>query len=347
MKNKENLQKYFKNNYYNKNNNYKAILSEIKKEENMNKNRFLKMIATTIITLLGTTSLVFASTKIYNEYIKKQDEINSVGFFKVEEGGFSDNFVDSNMTLANNDADTYYKIITNMEDYEKYKLKVSELPEMSKEQFENNFLIIIANWGDFTPHLSDLMISEINADETTTYVSMKQKENPNYDNYNKTWYAIVDRKLLRENVEINVEEFNIENPNFVSLDNLPDNYSIEEALSDGCFVEEYGTVLSNNKYAIDNFIEKSKKGEDSFIRIYSKYDNIRIIDLEFKNGIFYLMSKNDNKDIERSSAKYLTKTYWHTSGNIFPFTNELQYGFNGIDDPMSSDIILLLDADQF
>ena len=288
MKNKENLQKYFKNNYYNKNNNYKVILSEIIKEENMNKNRFLKMIATTIITLLGTTSLVFASTKIYNEYIKKQDEINSVGLFTVEEGCFSDNFVDSNMTLANNDADTYYKIITNMEDYEKYKLKISELPEMSKEQFENNFLIIIANWGAFTPHLCDLTISEINADETTTYVLMKQKENPNYDNYNKTWCAIVDKKLLRENVEINIEKPIIENKNFISLDSLPKNYSVEDALKDGCFVVQDYKVLSEDKYAIDKLIEKSKSRKDDFIRIYSKLDDYIVVsDLQLKNGIFY------------------------------------------------------------
>lgn len=338
MKNRKKLQEYFKNKYYSKNNNYKVILSEIKKEESTNKNGFFKIVATIIITLLGTTGMVFASTKIYNEYIKKQDEINSDKLFIVEEGMFSNNFA-NNMAYVKG-ADLYYKIITNIEDYNTYKTKVSELPEMTEESFANNFLVVIANWGARQPHESDLTISEINADETTTYITLKQKENPNYDKTTLTLYAIVDRTLLKEKTVINIEFSNIQTSNFTSLDRLPDNYGIQDALKDGCFVEEDYTILSENKYAIDEFIEKSKNDEESFIRIYSKSgDYVRVIDIKFKNGIFIMNMRNSiNKEIYVNSFKYLTKKY-------FPEKNAYEYGYNSIDRPIDSVQLLIVYLD--
>ena len=69
MKDKKKIQKHFKNKYYNKSTNYKIIISEIRKEESMNRKKFLKAIVTTIIALIGSASMVFAGTIIYNEYI--------------------------------------------------------------------------------------------------------------------------------------------------------------------------------------------------------------------------------------------------------------------------------------
>lgn len=66
------------------------------------------------------------------------------------------------------------------------------------------------------------------ADETTTHIIMKQKENPN----------------------------------FIKLSEIPSNYTIEDAIKDGCFVENKNKVVSSNIYTIDEFIKKAeKKGE--------------------------------------------------------------------------------------
>ena len=86
MNNKKQVQKYFKQKYFNKKNNYKKILSTIRYNENKNKSNILKIIITTITTLLGTTGIVFASAKIYNEYIKAHDTIDSSNIFLNEDG---------------------------------------------------------------------------------------------------------------------------------------------------------------------------------------------------------------------------------------------------------------------
>ncbi len=260
MKNRKEIQKYFKSKYYNKDTNYKTILCQIKNEEKNNKNKLFKAISTIIITLLGTTSIVFASSKIYNEYIKQQEEINSSGLY-TDEQGFSYYEVDltQNDMIYDEQSMLYYKIISDLQDYDKYKSKVNELPDISKEKFQEIFVIIIANTGMRQPHESDLNISEIKSDETTLYITMDQKAEPDYNNFGRVWYAVVDKMLLRNNVKIISKYLNIENPNFVKLENLPDNYSIEQALIDGCFVEKDYTVLSKNQYAIDELIEKAKK----------------------------------------------------------------------------------------
>lgn len=340
MKNKKELQKYFRNKYYNKNNNYEVILSEIKKEESIKKNSFFKIVAAIIISLFGTTGIVFASNKIYNEYIKKQNEINSNQLFVVKEGTFSNDF--SNDMIYADKVDLYYKIITNIEDYDIYKTKINELPEMTQDSFNDNFLIIIGNWGSRQSYESDLTISDVNADETTTCIKLKQKEKPNYNKTTITLYAIIDKALLREKTNITIEYPKIETNNFASLDSLPDNYSVENALNDGCFVEENYNILSNDKYAIDELIKKSQNGEEGFLRIYSKYDDyIRIIDLEFKDGIFFMNERNSiNKKINSISFKYLTKRY-------FSEREAYEYGYNSIDSSIDANQLLIVKLDWF
>lgn len=339
MENRRELQKYFKNKYYNQKNNYKAIMSEIKKEESTNKNSLFKIIISTIITLLGTTSIVFASVQIYNEYIKKQDKINSDDLYITGEGLYSNDFA-GNMNYDSS-VDLYYKIITNEEEFSEYKAKVNELPDTSTIDFNNNFLILIGNVIPRYLHEADLIISEINTNETTLYVTLKQKEKPDYEKRTITLYAIVDKSLLRNNIKLNLEETNTKIGDLDSIENLSANYSIEEALNDGCFVEENGKILSENKHAIDELIENAQNDVKSFLRIYSKSKyQVRIIDLQFDNGIFLAKSRKlEDTQIYTQSFKYLTKHY-------HPNENTYIYGYNNSDPSFESTILLIISADE-
>lgn len=310
MKDKKKIQKHFKNKYYNKSTNYKRILSEIRKEEIMNTKSLLKAIVTAIITLLGTTSMVFAGTKIYSEYIKRQDDINSESFISASNSTYTDDFISKNMKYSEN-ANVNYRIITNLKDYAIFKDKENNLPDMSENDFKDSFIVIFFKSGSSDPHRSDLTISEITSDEKNTYITIKSDENPDIDKTSEVFYAVVDNTLLRENISIELIEPHIKNSTFVSLEELPKKYSIEEALEDGCFVVEECKVLSKNKYAIDELIEKAKNNEESSIRIYDKFNNfVYISDLSYKDGIFIrnTMSSQDNfEEVNTSSGKYLSK----------------------------------------
>lgn len=310
MENRKKLQKYFKKQYYNKNANYKAILSKIRKEEYMNKNKIFKIISTAILTLLGTTSIAFAGTKIYNEYIKVQNNIQTT---KIWDNGTGITSYDTDLTQNDmiycESSNLYHKVITNMDDYNRYKSRINELPEMSENSFNENFLVVVVSKNYMELHNRDLAIKDVFADETTTHIILRQNENPNYDNDCNVWYAVIDNSQLRNEIETKIEYEYIKNPQFVSLKDLSNKYSIEDALKDGCFVEEKNEVLSDNKYFIDEFIKKTENGENAFIRIYSKYnDTVRIVDLEYKDKIFILNWKNlDEDDINVHVYKYVMK----------------------------------------
>ena len=85
MKGNKVIKEYFKKEY-SQETNVKAIISEIRKEENMRKNKILKMVATFIITIGVTASLVYASTVVYEKVFQKPEKIeNFIEELKVTE----------------------------------------------------------------------------------------------------------------------------------------------------------------------------------------------------------------------------------------------------------------------
>ena len=331
------VKEYFNNNYYNEEKNYNIIMSEIKRKENINKNKILKIVATWIISIIGTTGIVFATTHIYNNYIKEKAEIESKGLFMVKDNLFEGNWHIDEFTddmLQSKETGLNYKIIKNEEEYNEYKKRVNELPEISEVDFSSEFLIFMTNFGQANNlHKRDLTISEINADEKTTYVILTPKDNPNYDKTTVTLYAIVDRILLRDDVkfEIDTSAFKIEN--IVSIDKLPKNYSKEEAIKDGCMViervkdgefllDEY-KVLSENKYALDEVIENAEKDIESYVRIYfDDSQEIHIRDVQYKDGIFIITSgRPGNSNIGTGTYKYIVKEYWKNTTYCYGLSN--------------------------
>ena len=328
MKNKKEVQEYFENKYYNEKDMYNSIIDKIKEDKDMPKRTgILKIIATILIAILGTTGIVLASTKIYNEYIKKQGQTEAKQLFLIREGPFegtySSNYVHQNM-IYSEEARVYYKIITNITQYNEYKNKVNELPEITETDFNNNFIIIIVKSGIDSPHRNDLTISNINADETKSYITLKQKENPNYDKAEELIYALVDKSLLREEVEIKFIPTEIKNANVVPLDKLKKDYSKEDAIKDGCFVIDDGNVLSQNKYALDEIIEKSQNNVECYLRIFYTYNGtVKIYDLQYNKEIFILkVLESSTSEISTYSFKYLIKQH------IFKDQNIYSYGYN-------------------
>ena len=276
-------------------------------------NKISKIFIIIITTTILLSGIVYASITIYNEYIKKQEEIKSRGLFDLGDGitTYETDLMANDMTW-NEKSRLYHKLINTIEDYNKYKSRISELPNLEDINFNENFIVIIANENIRQMHEKDLTIANITADETTTHIEMKQKENPDYNNDNNIWYAIVDNSLLRENADVMITNKKIEVEGLANVDELPKDYSVENAINDGCIVLENNKVKSNNIEALDEFIEKTEKGEQSSIRVYSKYtdsngsETIYIKDVEYLNGIYYLNDYN-LKDNEKSYFNSYTK----------------------------------------
>lgn len=251
-----------------------------------------KVVRVGIIILCITVSLTgitFAGVTIYNTFIKKQDKMETRGLF--DDGrGYTDYETDlmANDMTWQADVRLYYRTITNSEDYEKYKSRISTFPEVSEIDFNENFVIIIANENVRDFDEIDMEISNVYADESTTNIIMKQKEDPNMNDTTNVWYAIVDNSQLKDNVEVIIEHKNFNNENVIEISELPLDYSIDSAIEDGCFTLKNNKVVSSDENQLDKFIEETKKGESRFIRVYCNYDGrITIKDVNFENGIYY------------------------------------------------------------
>mgnify|MGYP005756546085 CR=1 FL=1 len=276
-------------------------------------NKVLKIFIIIICTTVLLSGIVYASVTIYKEYLKKQEEIKSNRLFDLGDGitTYEIDLMANDMTW-NKKSGLYHKIISNEEEYVKYKSRVSELPNLEEINFAENFVVIIATENKRQPHEKDLIISEITADETTTHIIMKQRENPNDNNDSNIIYAIVDKSLLREQADVSIEYRKINVEGFTDVNELPKSYSVENAISDGCVVLENNKLKSNNIEMLDKFIEKTEKGENATIRVYSKYtisneeEIIYIKDIEYLNGIYYLNDYN-LKDSEKSYFSSHTK----------------------------------------
>ena len=278
------------------------------------------------------TGITYAGIVIYNEFIKKQDEVKSRGLFDLGDGHteYKINLMANDMTW-NSDNSLYHRIIDNRADYEVYKSRINEFPEAEEINFEENFVVIIANENIRQPHEKDLTIHNVYADDNTIHNVMKQKETPNYDVESNIWYAIVDKSLLRNSADVTIEQRTFNTGEFKDVKDLPQDYSVENAITDGCIVLQNNKIISNNIEQLDNFVQNTQNNINSFIRVYSCYKGkstdkakVEIKDLEYYNGIYYLRGiylNDEDKDYYNSYVPKLKKSHT-TFGTEYNWNND-------------------------
>lgn len=328
--NNNDLKNYLKKQYkLNKKENYKKIILNTKDGKHIWKEKIFQSLITIILTLLGTTCIAFAGNAIYNEYIKEKNEIKSSSLRDNNTG-----IIDSDWDLTQTDMVSfstenltlYYKIITNTEDYLVYKNRINELPEITQDTFNNNFLIIITSSSAYDLYNRDIYIDSIYADDNVTYINFAQNNPIDYTKSNNTWYAIVDNSQLRDtiNIKINYTDI-INNSNITQLADISTDYSIEKAIKDNCFVISNNIIISPNPSYLDEFLEHSNS-ENNFIRIYQKTNNsVEIFDIIYKDNFYFINRRLlSNTTIKKSVFKYIEKGNIHSNGLVrYYFTNTL------------------------
>lgn len=242
------------------------------------KQTIYKVLISILTTLIGTTGICFASVQIYNEYIKKQEEAVARSLI--------------NDFIWEEDSRFAYKIIKDYMEYKNYIETIKTLPDMTEDDFQNDFLLLVTWQGERMQHVKDMEVFDVISDETTTYVTFKQKGNPNYDTKNDIIYAVISKEKLRENIKLDFKYNKIFILGCTDIEDVSCEYSVEQAISEGCFVVDNNILKSNNPNALDEFIQKTENGENSCIRIYLKQkfnenDEIHIWDIEYRDGIYY------------------------------------------------------------
>ena len=234
----------------------------------------LKSLLTLVIAIIATAGATYAGFITYN-YITKETYTD---FKQNPNYDYS-----QDMIYQNN---FYYKKVMSYEEYEKCKGVWNDLVGMNEEDFKDNFVVIVA--VENTSMLG-LTVSDVSADDTTLYIKFKKDEN---EDYNKTVTSIkISKNLDRDIIKIEKVEKNIDYTDYERLEDLPHNYSKEQAIKDNCFVLENNEIISSNKEQLDEFVDNARNGINSFIRIVSYFDEqVKIKDLEYKDGEYILVS---------------------------------------------------------
>lgn len=234
----------------------------------------LKSLLTLVIAIIATAGATYAGFITYN-YITKETYTD---FKQNPNYDYS-----QDMIYQNN---FYYKKVMSYEEYEKCKGVWNDLVGMNEEDFNDNFVVIVA--VENTSMLG-LTVSDISADDTTLYIKFKKDEN---EDYNKTVTSIkISKNLDRDIIKIEKVEKNIDYTDYERLEDLPHNYSKEQAIKDNCFVLENNEIISSNAEQLNEFIDNARNGINSFIRIVSYFDEqVKIKDLEYKDGEYILVS---------------------------------------------------------
>lgn len=234
----------------------------------------LKSLLTLVIAIIATAGATYAGFITYN-YITKETYTD---FKQNPNYDYS-----QDMIYQNN---FYYKKVMTYEEYEKCKEVWNDLVEMNEEDFNDNFVVIVA--VENTSMLG-LTVSDVSANDTTLYIKFKKDEN---EDYNKTVTSIkISKNLDRDIIKIEKVEKDIDYTDYERLKDLPHNYSKKQAIKDNCFVLENNEIISSNKEQLNEFVDNARNGINSFIRIVSYFDEqVKIKDLEYKDGEYILVS---------------------------------------------------------
>ena len=235
-------------------------------KEYIKNNSLVRIIMNFIIVIIAITGVTYAGITAYR-FIQKETKTDFSNYDYSEDMEISDG--------------VYYKKITSYQTYLNDLEKWNELVEMTEDDFNNYFVVVVAGENYNT---TGLYVSDITADEENLYIDLNKKDKWDGSTVISTK---IEKELYRENIVVR------NNPNvpdtsnkFVSMEEIPIGYTKEQAIQDGCFVIEYNKVISENKDEFEKFIENANKGIDGFIRIYDYniIENVTIIDLECKNG---------------------------------------------------------------
>lgn len=247
----------------------------------------IKKLILTLIGLMTLTSGVYAGVK-YVVQKKDYSAIETVLEHKENSYLATGNTI-SGLSLED---DIWYKKIDTYDEYLRFDKELKNIPEMSESDFEKEFLVLLLGRNN------GIYIDNIETMEDTLIFNIRR----NIDNDTKDICVKVSREKEREKIKI---DFHYQMPNMIGyagIDDLPYDYTKEQAIEDGCVVllgghgeKEYSEYIFG-KEKLERFIEDSKNGINCNIRIveyetswrHRGYDTnpngANILDIEFKDG---------------------------------------------------------------
>lgn len=246
--------------------------------------------------------------KNYEEKVIEKEEMDFVGYVTSLKAG----------ALEYQDG-IEYQIIDNYQKYLEVK-KFVNIPDMSENDFNEYFLVfILPRYGRANLHIKDMETTE---DTLKINVETREGSDNVFDEYIKLCTKI-SNDMKREKIEIVYLSNKPNMSNYADLNDIPYDYTKEQAIEDGCVILENGKFVTD-KNGIKDFIDRTQNGINDNIRIvqYGGYyflseheknlDGAYIIDIEFKNGKYIVCqdySRTISKEDTNENCDHLDKDF--------------------------------------
>lgn len=243
------------------------------------------LVFTITATLVGGTYAAIKTITENNKKIEQQAAKAEDGSYEYYQENHNRNDYEENIQYLHNIGYEYHKINTYKE-YLEAKEVISGLIEMTEEDFENNFAIVIGTFQAKSFTYQGLYIKDIFADDEKLTIILDI--NDNNDNLDVSAKLPVD--IDREKINI---LFDIPKPEMTEYKPVAEimadykNYTKEQAEADKCIVidSHYG-----DSEGFDKFLEETKQGKNGCIRVISYGDGgiAGVRDIEYKDGEYFI-----------------------------------------------------------
>ncbi len=235
---------------------------------------FMLVVIATALIGGGTYAVINDIVKPKIEFIEEDAEIedsNSLGYNY-------DSYAEGMEYLV--ESEIYYKKISNYEEYIKYKKSYNNFIDMQENEFEEYFLLIFLTRVISSTNKNGLYVDYVDVTEDTIYVDLGKKEYKD----NPLVFVKLEKENDRENIEVKFLEKEPIMTNYVARDELPEDYSLEQAKADNCVVIENWRFTARQN-GLKEFINSTENGTNGDIRIIEdSYYGIIITDIEFRDG---------------------------------------------------------------
>ena len=154
-------------------------------------------------------------------------------------------------------------------------------------------------------------------------------------------------------------------PEVRPLEELQGNYSLNDAIADGCFVIEDGSVT--NLDVLERFVQDAERGDPAFLRKYEytsltidssadpgyyesvkgDYPEITVEDIVFDKGIYSVRSCDEDGELTVREFPYLVRDHFDYPNQYSATTGGTAYFLCERDDVSTRDVLNLFLSGQF
>ncbi len=235
--------------------------------------KFLFIIFIFLFILVLTFIILFKMQPVQNNTNETTPQLYSYNSL------FFNSFESKDFEKMNN---IYYQKIVSYDEYQIYKNKY-DLPIEEEQIFNENFVVITTVENS---SMMNLVPKEIRKEENKLKIAFFK--DTNIDSKYNSFLIIISKELETDIIEpYRAITENIPYDETISIENIPEKYTLEEAQNDNCYIVDDKQNVYNEK-TLDLFIEDYKTKKSSFIRMVKFYEDKEII-----RDIYY-NAKEDN-----------------------------------------------------